>query len=87
LLGRSEAAISEESLKAVERTADLFLKPENIGQYISVANVMARAGKTMVACDNFNYAKGRVDGYDDKDKNDDYARLKHFEENYPDLCV
>lgn len=87
LLGRSEAAISEESLKAVERTADLFLKPENIGQYISVANVMARVGKTMVACDNFNYAKGRVDGYDDKDKNDDYARLKHFEENYPDLCV
>jgi len=77
LLGRSSSPVSEASMKAVERNYDLHLKPNNLSEYISVANVMARQGQKIRACDNYIYAKGRVDEYKDKNKNIP-NRLKHF---------
>lgn len=87
LLGRSSSPVSEASMKAVERNYNLHLKPSNVSHYISVANVMARQGQKMLACDNYTYAKGRVDGYEDKEKNDDAARLIKFEQDYPGYCA
>jgi len=46
---------------------EFYLKQDNVGEYLSVANVLARAGKMLRACDNYRYAKGRIDSYDDKD--------------------
>lgn len=86
LLGRSNAAVSAKSLKAVERSYERFLNTGSIGEYLSVANVMARTGKPLRACDNYRYAKGRIDGYEDKDINDDFARLERFEQSYPNIC-
>jgi len=87
LLGRSDAAVSETALKSVELTSEIFLKPHNVGEFISVANVMARAKQTSRACDNYRYAKNAVQGHDDKVENDDAARLVKFEQKYPDLCL
>lgn len=86
LLGRSSSPVSDASMKAVERNYNLHLKPNNVGEYISVANVMARQGQKIRACDNYTYAKGRVEGYEDKTKNDDAARLIKFEQDFLSLC-
>jgi len=86
LLGRSSATVSDEAMKAVERSSKNHLKPDDVEQYISVANVMARADQKMRACDNYIYAKGRVDGYEDKDKNDDAARIAKFEQDFAGYC-
>lgn len=87
LLGRSNARVSNAGLEAVKRSYELHLKPDNVGQYLSVASVMARTGKLQRACDNYRYVKGRVDGYKDKDVNDDFARLTKFEQDYPNVCA
>jgi len=86
LLGRSNANVSETGLNAVERSSNLHLKPNNVGEYLSVANVMARTGRDVRACDNYRYVKGRIDGYEDKTVNDDFARLQLFEQTYPNIC-
>ena len=87
LLGRSQAKITAVAMRAVERTNEFYLKQDNVGEYLSVANVLARAGKMLRACDNYRYAKGRIDSYDDKDVNDDFARLTKFEQDYPAACT
>ncbi len=87
LLGRSSAAVSDTAMKAVERSYNLHLKPDDVGDYISVAHVMARANQTLRACDNYLYAKGRVEEYEDKDKNDDNARIIKFQQDFPGLCT
>lgn len=86
LLGRSSSPVSEASMKAVERNYNLHLKPSNVGEYISVANVMARQEQKIRACDNYTYAKGRVEGYEDRNVNDDAARLLKFEQDFPGYC-
>lgn len=86
LLGRSKADVSHSALQSVERTYELYLKPNDIGEYIDIANVMARTGRKLRACDNYKYVKGRVEDYEDKNVNDDFARLRLFEQEYPNVC-
>lgn len=86
LLGRSSAAVSADAMKAVERSYTNHLKPDDVGEYISVANVMARADQKIRACDNYRYAKGRVESYEDKGTNDDAARITKFEQEFPNYC-
>jgi len=86
LLGRSDAQVSSAGFKAVERSYELLLKPDDVGEYISVANIMARTGKMQRACDNYRYIKGRIEDYKDKSVNDDFARLMKFEQDYPVVC-
>ena len=86
LVGRSTASLSDDVMKAVERSYNNHLKPDDVAEYISVANVMARSDQKLRACDNYRYAKGRVESYEDKEKNDDAARIIKFEEDYPGYC-
>lgn len=64
-------------------TSQPHLNPHQVGEHIDLANIYQRTGQTLKACAYFGIAKAGVKSYEDKDVNDDFARVQAFDTAHP----
>jgi len=86
LYGLSDVVIPQTVKQATDKYTRFYLKPHQVGQTLHVANIYMRAGDKPKACDYYLSARQRVDGYDKKKINSDFAQAQAFEKKYPGLC-
>jgi len=70
--------------KAVQYFEEAFMLKE--GNRTIDMHLLDLLGRSSSPVSEASYAKGRVDEYEDKTKNDDAARLIKFEQDFPSLC-
>ncbi|MEP3654223.1 MAG: hypothetical protein ABJO36_04935 [Litorimonas sp.] len=83
LYGRSNLPLTPIGETAVKTMSQSYLNPRHVGEHMDLANIYERMGEMPKACAYFGIAKARVESYEDKDVNDDFARVQAFDTAHP----
>lgn len=84
LYGRSQLPLTPTVRKTAETYSKYYLTPRSVGEYLDLASIFIRDSQTLRGCMLLNRAQHRVEGYDDKKSNDDYARAEAMDAAHPE---